>query len=479
MPDFKDTYFFDRGIAKKVALQQNRIPIYYHHTALQICYYDGPPFENPPSNLINVPVEKFVDFFTNTELRLPVDFIGTRGQDKETAATLIEVLEEIKKIRQIKAICYARTIARLKPDFEHDLPWRIVFTTGIYSDVVQYCIKTLAEEFKKKGYNVKVIIEKDYTHNIDAYAGLKHIAEFKPHILVFISNASPAWLHKDMYFVSWWQDITQQLRDGEKINWRERDLIFAQSFTQDELLILTGARNIQRQGIGVDTDVYRPRPDIKRERKVVFVGSSYLNTYQSLPACRGDNDILKVIDELLKGGRPITREIAEHFGNKYGISSSLIFEKHAAYLVRERVIEWLCRYKDIKVEIYGRYWDQNPIVKPFFKGELPFGEPVARVYNEAMYAVSPLPANITVQRLVEMGACGCIPVVYDCRHIAEKPHWDNECIFFRSRDELYACFDKMPEGNPEDIAKADSYDNFAERILSMIRKRERVSGLKT
>ncbi|KPK02219.1 MAG: hypothetical protein AMK71_02970 [Nitrospira bacterium SG8_35_4] len=477
MMDFNDTYFFDREQAWEVAMQQNRVKVTSSHTAPQICYYDGLPLENAPSNLINVPFEKFLGFFSNTSLRLPLDFQGTSEESLKKGKVLLKILEEIKKIRSVMVNCHASVISESKPDFNNDTPWRIVFAVSMYTDVWQYCLKNLAKEFEKKGHDVLVVIEKNNMHHLDNHFMFKSIAEFKPHILIGISYESRAWLHPDIYFVSWWQDITPRLRTADKITWRDRDLIFAQTFTQDELLIKTGAKNVQRQGIGINTDTFRMLPDIERDRKVVFVGSSYINTYHSIPGCQGDDDILKVIDELLASGRLLTMEIAEDLGRKYGIPHALIFEKHASYLMRERTIEWLCQNKDIQVEIYGRYWDTNPIVKPFFRGELPYGEAVAKVYNGAMYAISAVPINITIQRVVEMAACGCIPVVYDCRHIAEEPHWDNECLFFHSREELYACFDKVPAGNPLDIGKADSYESFAEKILSTVREREGTSGI--
>lgn len=476
MSDIEDTYFFNREKAKEVALQQNRIVIYHHHTFLQICYYDGPPFENAPQNLINVPLEKSVDFFVNTGLRLPTAITGG-DLDYKKACLFRDIVNEAQKTREKMAEFYTKILLIQKPDFKNDLPWRIFFHTNRYTDVMKHCHLTLAKAFQKKGYAISVFIQEDDISGWDKYMLRKQAAEFKPHIYFNISGFAPEWLHPDTYFINWWQDITMELRSAKNIKWRDRDILFAQSFLADEMLKLKGAKNIHRQGIGVDTDIYRPMSNVKRERKVIFIGSSYITTYNSLPGCEGDKDILKILGELLESGQPITREIVEDLGNKYGLPYNVILERHAAYLLRERVIEWVCRQGDIKVEVYGRYWEQNPVVKPFLKGVLPFGEPVARAYNEAMYAISAVPANITIQRVVEMAACGCIPVVYDCRHIAEKPHWDNECLFFRSREELYACFDKAPVGNPIDIGKADSYDSFAEKILSIIREREGCTGL--
>ncbi len=474
MAKILDTYYFDRERAMEVALQQNRVQIAKEYTVPQLCYYDGEPFVNPPRTLINVPFESIVDFFINTGMRFPAHYEGKDRETMNMGSIFSEVFPPIENIRNESAKCNAGVLSKLKPDFINDRPWRIVFTMSIFTEVWQYCIENVVEEFQKLGFNVKIIQEKDDLHRVDNCILLKSIAEFKPHIIFMISHTPFKFIHPDIYFVSWWQDITPDLRESDKIAWRDKDFIFAQTFTTDKILERTGAKNIMRQGIGVNTDCYRVRPDIKRERKVVFVGSSYINMFNANPGCSGDDDILKVLDELLAVGLPITMDIAEDLGKTYNITPHYIFEKYASYLVRERVIEWLCQRKDIKVEIYGRFWDLNPIVKPFFKGEIPYGEAVAKVYNEAMYGISAVPINITIQRVIEMASCGSIPVLYDCRHIAEKPHWDNECLFFRSKEELYACFDKVPAGNPEDVGKADSYESFAKKITSMIEEREGV-----
>jgi hypothetical protein len=476
----KDLYFFDRDLARETALKQNQVKVNGVYDATQVCYYDGVPIESTLPNLVHLPIERFVDFFSATSMRVPEKFIGEVPGENDKGLMLAELMEDVIKIRKIKTDCYASMLLQRKPDFRNDKPWRVYMPASIYTDVWQYCLKNLAKALRKKGCDARIFIEENDMHNNykDAYQLLKDAAEFKPHIWVSISQNTISFQHPDMFHVIWWQDPRQALIKGGPVNWRDRDILFSQYKYVDELLKKAGAEQVIRQGIGIDLDVYRPMPEIKRRRKVVFVGSSYSMTFKRMCSeYKNNNELLEEIEGLLNQGSPVKKETIEDMGRKYNIPPNTIYERHVTYVIRERAVEWLCQSSDIEVEVYGRYWENNEIVSPFFKGELPYGEAVAKVYNEAEYALSLSAVEINTQRLAEIGACGCIPVVFDCRSIAEKPHWEDECLFFRNSEELYSCFNRTPSGNPEDIGKAFSYDIFAEKILTIIQYREGSSAV--
>ncbi len=474
-----DLYLFDRDLAHEIALRNNRIKLYNIYDLTQICYYDGAPFEDAPPNLVHVPVESFVNFFSTTGMRIPERFITKGDGDNYRELMMDDLMEEIEKIRGIKVGCYVTMIHQRSPDFINDKPWRVFMPVSRYTDVWQYCIKNLAKALQKMGCDVRVLIEEDDMHNIfrDNYQLFRQAVEFKPHIWISISQDVQKWLNSDMFHVNWWQDAPSSL-GKTPVDWRERDILFSQYRYVDELLKKTGARQVIRQGIGIDIDVYKPMPEVERKHKVVFVGSSYSNTLNMMCSEYNNNDeIIEEIDELIGKGIHITYDILALLSTKFNIPQKTIYERHMTYVVRERAVEWLCQQKEIEFEVYGRYWEGNEIVRPFFKGELPYGEAVANVYNEATYALSLSAIEINTQRLAEIGACGCIPLVFDCRLIAEKPHWEDECLFFRNREELYSCLNRKSSGNPEDIGKAFSYDIFAGKILSLIEKHEGISAV--
>ena len=132
---------------------------------------------------------------------------------------------------------------------------------------------------------------------------------------------------------------------------------------------------------------------------------------------------------------------------------------------------WLCELADelgMTVEVYGRGWERDPVVSPFFKGTLPHGPAVAEVYNTAQYSLVAHPHDLHSQRLIETAACGSIPIVYDCRYRAEKPHWDEQCLWYRTKEELRACLGKRPQSPVHAVCQGRSYTDFAKRILTEI-----------
>ncbi|HIJ84815.1 MAG TPA: hypothetical protein HPQ00_11535, partial [Magnetococcales bacterium] len=50
----------------------------------------------------------------------------------------------------------------------------------------------------------------------------------------------------------------------------------------------------------------------------------------------------------------------------------------------------------------------------------------------------------------------------------EPQHWDDECLFFSTREELRHCLTQTPKGDPMRIAQANSYDRAVEKILHWV-----------
>lgn len=140
-----------------------------------------------------------------------------------------------------------------------------------------------------------------------------------------------------------------------------------------------------------------------------------------------------------------------------------------AYVVRDMSVRWLCLLSaEIEVEVYGRYWEHDDMVRPFFKGALPHGAAVATLYNETTYALVPHMFDLQSQRLIEAAACGAIPIVYDCRYRAEKPHWDDHCLWYRRQEELQDCLTKRTLKPPRHLCQGRTFTDFAQRIITEV-----------
>ena len=127
-------YFLDRDLARETALKKNNFKVGGVYDIRQICYYDGFSFEDAPDNLINVPVEKFAEYFSTTGLRLPLKFIGKDAEDHAMGSILAHSLEEIRKTRNFYRDFYANILLRNKPDFINDKPLRIYLPTSRWAE---------------------------------------------------------------------------------------------------------------------------------------------------------------------------------------------------------------------------------------------------------------------------------------------------------------------------------------------------------
>ncbi|MEJ1376598.1 MAG: hypothetical protein RPU32_01260 [Candidatus Sedimenticola sp. (ex Thyasira tokunagai)] len=469
-----DTLFLHRNLAYATALQRNRVDLGHPNIyGLQVCYYEGEAFENSPENLINITSVDLVTFFTETRLRVPAHLVippGVPEQDKKELHGAFKqlrqtVLENRDALgREFTLKCHTQK----PPLIEPERPLRIYLPASRLTEVMQYASKGLAKAFTALGHEAWVSIEVnameqlDYQHPQEQYA-------FNPHLMVNINHTNNQWMHPELFNVVWWQDPMPEITTGNQINWRERDIVFSAYQGFDKLLHHSGAKEIHRQGFCIDRDIFIPLADIKRKRKAVFIGSSYKRMIGHLQA--NEKKLLDKYEEILVAGEPIHNDSFLRTKKELGIAEHRV-PRLLNYIVRDNTVRWLCEAPDIEVEIYGRGWEYDPVIKPFFKGEVEHGEDVAKIYNGAKYALVALPHEVNSQRLAEAAACGCIPVVWDCRYHAEPPFWENECLFFSTRNELYRCLHETARNPPNAIANTFSYGHMAAHILEIVGQKQ-------
>ncbi len=469
-----DMLFLDAKMALETARKQNRIQQTIYITALQVCYYLGEPIADAPENLICLPRKKLAEFLTTTRIRRPraVYFDPARPDQEAIAWKVAEILEYIYLLNQKTGNNYLLRNRDLEPVLKSGEPLRFFLGASRRTVVMQYCSRNLAKALERQGCQVKFLIEENDLEEVGFHTVMQEYHAFNPHAVVNINHLNNLWLHPDVYNITWWQDFMPTLTDPKPMPWRERDIALAADPNLIPYLEKTGAKDVQRQEFCVDTHLFRSRTPWRERRKVVFIGGSYLHR---LSRSAGEIAVIRGVNERMEAGERVTREFLQEMVDRSGLSLQQGFELGPAltFVVRQTAVEWSCLLAPemgLEVEVYGRLWEQNPIVKPYFKGELPHGEAVAEVYDQAKYAIAATPYVIDSQRLSEISACGAVPLIYDSRHLAQKPHWDEECLWFHSRETFKACLNKRPVKDPGIIARTHSYDAFARRILEWVRR---------
>ncbi len=472
-----DTYFLNADVALKYALQQNRtVPLADSGKGLQICYYNGKPVNNAPENMIFVPLDKLFDYFINTKNRQPT-LLSREGSQfsqkkiKEIEQYFEKVFTEVNEKRDQRRQHYIELIKNQEPDF-NDNPKRVFLMTSRHTTVIQYSTKGIAKAFDDLGYDTKILIEEDDMQLLYKDLRVKEIYEFNPHITFNINHMFNDIVNEKTWNIVWWQDPMEELMNDVPINVRERDIVFSFDPSFDAFWIKKQVTPVYRQYFCIDDKVFYPDSKIERKNKVVFIGSSYINffKYAMIP-----ESFKQELISWLEKGKKFSENDVKILGDKYSLS----FEHYPVVgilqgIVRDTTIQWLCEESDLEVEIYGRNWEEYEIVKPFFKGEVPHGKAVADIYCSAKYALSCQGSTIQSQRLAEIAACGAFPVVYDSRPFSPDPLWEDQYLFFRTRNELKEALKKEPKmykGTFERIKSKFSYECFAKQIDRMIPKR--------
>lgn len=476
-----DTYFLDPLEAYKTAILKNKSGLF---SDLQICYYDGVKIENTPPNMIHLPMEKIYDFFLESGLRFPTDisFNGvrlTKQTKKEITQYLNTSLQESLIKRNEIMNSYKKKIKKLKLNFNE--PLRVFFITTRITSVMQYIVKNLALEFEALGYETFISIEANemmsWGQNQDGGYftwHLKNMLEFKPHITININYLNNDFLPEEIFNFIWFQDIMPIMTDDSKINLRKRDFIFHLTKGIGEKLLKRNI-NSRHQPFCINTNIFKKHLEVKKEKKIVFIGNSYIHTQKEIQHDSQYTQILSECITLFEEKSCFTQETIETLMKEHRKSKDFIIAIYS-YLMRDYCIEKLCKIENChySIEIYGNEnWKYNPIISNYYKGPLKYGENIAKVYNSATYGYC-VGGYILMQRTLECAASETIPLVLDVREANADLNYnqktDESLEFFHIKD-LEKILTSEPINNKDSaFIKAEySYKQLTQKYLNIVK----------
>ena len=331
------------------------------------------------------------------------------------------------------------------------------------TNVLQYVSKNIAKTLEKMGYEV---VFKLY-YGIEDMGYFKDMADFNPHVQININHLHNHYLNESIFNIIWIQDAVTMLFDDKKIPLRKRDFIFTLVKDFEDLLKKKGIESL-RQSFCVNDDEYKLYPDIKREKKIVFIGSSYSKHVKD------DENIRRVIDHLsraFQNGETFMQDKIDKISKEFNVDKTELTTRIIPFVIRDVSVLMLCNIdSDYEVEIYGYGWEDYDSIKEHYKGEPKYGEDIAKVYNGATYAFSPHPEYILQQRVFEASACGAIPIQYDCRDICDEDPYNEAFIYFRTQEDLARILkDPVPKKDFSRLLKENSYEYFVQKILKIVK----------
>jgi len=467
-----DTYFVDPLLALNVAKQRNRVAC-GHPTidGLQVCYYRGELPKHRLENLIHLELEDFEDFFVRSRLRMPEDVQIPDGleQDVQTAVRqdIAHAVESVKQ-RRIALIQQLLNKAKaLRPEPVSGRP-RMFVPSSRLTTVMQYSSRGIAKAFADLGWETLVYIEANDMEGSNTVDMLQQYLDFAPHACFYVNSLNNSFLHDEVVNLVWWQDLMPQLKNRQPLNWRERDFNFSITPQFDQYLADCGVKQVERLHFVIDDAVFHNNAGVERGERVVFVGSSY-RPFVNFADTR-HRQALEGLTAVMESGGTFDHATVAAIAAAAGLDYEFVFWKLLHYATRDHSLHWLCQARsELPIDVYGRYWEQDDLIAPYFRGELAHGEAVAEVYRQARYALVCHPFEVNSQRLAEVAACGCIPVVYDCRDVAEAPYWERHCLFFKTAADLRNILSRRlsPEEAPELLAAQFTYNAAARRICEV------------
>lgn len=471
-PVVVDSVFADLDVALEIAAKAQRVPLTPAATGLQVCYYlgDEPPPADAPTNFVHVPIDRFASFLATSRLRPPRSVVGSRrahsAGDRQAFGTAVN--HQMTRGMQDRLRRAMATIQRYKtrvPRPAEGGRLRVFAAASRITTVMQFASAGLVRAFERLGHEVKFEIEQNEMETSDLYTLVVALEAFDPHLVININHQNNAMLPGDVVNAIWWQDLMPALSAGKPLEWRERDLCYAAAWNVLGLpIVATGLapERVRVQPFCIDDTVFHDGPsDSVREDKVVFVGSA------ASVRLTGDAAEQRLVNELtrrLEEGQFLTEAEVTALSSAHGVDPRHGFHNVFYAVMRDVPVRWLCR-SGARVEVYGRYWDKDPEVAPFFKGELAHGEAVAKVYRSARCALVVHPIEVNTQRLAEAAACGCLPIVYDCRSVAAPPYWEEQVLYFRTAAELATQTRAAASPEAGVFGHHFSYQRFAQRIL--------------
>lgn len=482
-----DSYFVDPLKALNVAKQHNRIAC-GHPTidGLQICYYRGELPEHSIANLVHLELHEFEAFFIRSRLRIPENLDVPEELEDEVKAAVREdinqLIGEVKRRRNALSQQLLVKAKAMQPGTLSGPKPRLFVPSSRLTTVMQYSSQGMAKAFAALGWEVLFYIECNDMEGSNMIDMLEKYISFAPHACFYVNSLNTGFMHDDVVNMVWWQDLMPQLKRRQPLNWRSNDFNFSISPLFDDYLRDCQAPAIERLHFVIDEQVFHNCTTTHRDDKIVFVGSSYLRV-TNVDSPQQQQAIEQLLAVMRKGGCFDQQTVAAIAENT-GLDDEFVFWKLLHFVIRDHAVKWLCAAQgcasvaggrmpeataesELPVDVYGRYWNEAQDVAPFFRGELAHGEEVAAVYRSARYALVCHPFEINSQRLAEVAACGCIPVVYDCRDVAEGPYWEDYCLFFKTAADLKHILQQrlQPKLPPEGLAEGFTYRAAAQKVI--------------
>lgn len=473
--EYKDTYFLSSVEALKVSLEKNKILAPNQQIeSIQICYYDGELLKNAPENCINVPFINFVEYFSKTKYRIP--FSIDNLSDDKVAILFDEKIEIVKKEINKKIITLEEKIHKLEPSIGNKT--LKIFAFGCRETIlIKGFVKNILDAANALGYSVYLHTQINEMESCCKTHYLESLYNYNPDITININHLNNKFLPEHIYNFIWFQDSNSIFQNLRKKDLRKKDFIFTLVDGFKEVLKKKGIYSIN-QPFCINKDIFKKRTYIQKEKKIVFIGSSYSHRIKEI---KNDENFKIIYEDVLKQfeKKSCLRDLKhsdseiKYFMDKYNKSKYYIGDIYA-YLLRDYCIEKLCTIKTgYEVEVYGYGFENNSIIKPYYKGVVTNPIELSKIYNSATYGFC-VGGYVLMQRTLECAFSETIPLVLDVR-ASKQDQYDSSIEksikFFNIKNLENSLNEELSKNNDYNyIQESYGYKSFMQKCIDIVKK---------
>ncbi|MBF0186379.1 MAG: glycosyltransferase [Magnetococcales bacterium] len=240
-------------------------------------------------------INDYLDFLSISDRQKPA-YIMSPNSRIELKQGVIDGITELqdrqtKSLENLMESCAQRYDSperqlEIKQAFQNQgRPLRAMFFTSRYTSFLQYGTANLANGFSLMGCEVQVVKETDTLSEYNMLFMLEKIDQFDPDLIMMIDHFRWEYPHlpQSIPFGTWVQDLLPQMfRDDQgPLGPHDHVFSFSKKWIRTKRLSgpMFGDRPIHYLPVGVDTEVIRPLPDVKKDIDVLYVSNLPLSDH--------------------------------------------------------------------------------------------------------------------------------------------------------------------------------------------------------
>jgi len=297
---------------------------------------------------------------------------------------------------------------------------RVHLITSIFSTVLQYSTRDIADAFTQLGWETQIDIESSYSDRPTILTTAERVWRFKPDLVFQIDHARSEWLHEilpeQLPFITWVQDRMAALYSSETAGkFKPTDIIFAISGGED-LVANYGypADQMFHFPMVINSRTFSGRPEDDTDPHIAYASHASKTTemlfeeaeeiVQNCPSeelqqslIRAVRQLVPVAQDAFDRGEPLLfefqwRALLRTTLNEHGIRFinndhenilvNFLYMKMGNAMFRHEMLQWAVE-SGYPLRIFGSGWDEHPLFAAYAAGVAEHGEPLARLYRKS------------------------------------------------------------------------------------------------